>query len=111
MTTIRVSETQYNVTTLSPSSVTISEDVSTVEIRGGIASSVADLTTQANVGRVANDLLAWNASSAQFEPVRISASGGVTLTYTFLSDLDYDDGAWDFSFAEGSAQLVMAGLL
>ena len=111
MTTIQVTETAYTVSTTSPSSVTVTEAPNTVEIRGGIASSVADLDTQADISRVAFDVLSWNATTSQFEPARLAASGGVTLTFTFLSDLDYDDGTWDWSFAEGSVQLLIAGLL
>lgn len=111
MSKITISETSYTVAVSGDHSITVTESPVTVEVRGGIASSVDDLTTQANITRLADDILAWNATTGQFEPARISASGGVTLSFVFLSDLDWDYGSLDFSFSEASGLLNISGVM
>lgn len=109
MSSVEVSETVY-VVSVGPSdtALTVSEQVSTVEVRGGVVGPApAGITTDSALAKEEYDVLMWSTTRARYEPARISAP---SLTVSFLADLVYEDGSLNFSLADGSQMLPVIGV-
>ena len=108
MSSITVSETTYIVAvSTATTAITVSEDTTTVDVRGGIVGPApANLDTSSVLTKEGLDLLMWNVTRLQFEPARLSP----LLSATFLQDLVYVDGTLDFSLADGSGMLILVGV-
>ena len=109
MSSITVSETTYIVaTSTADTAITVSEDTTTVDVRGGIGGPApTGIDTSSVLTKEADDILAWSTTRLQYEPARIEAPG---LVIMLLFDLVYVDGSLDFSLADGSQMLPVIGV-
>ena len=94
MSTVTITQTRPSVTVTSAGAVTVTRSAPSVELRGGLVGpspTNLDTSTGTGVALEVNDVLVYSASTAQFEPARLSIVGGA-IVYTFLADLAYPDG-------------------